>query len=196
MIDLVADLLNVSRLDLGTFVVKSDQIEPLEISRSVIKELELFVQEKSITIREIYGKEISSFFGDENLMRILFLNLLSNAIRYSPKAGTIDLELSTVMKGGEFGGRKVAQDSLVYSVKDEGIGIPLHQQDKIFKKLFRADNARALESNGTGLGLYIVKSIVDQSSGEVWFESQPGKGTTFYLTLPLTGMTSKRNVLV
>jgi len=98
MIDLVADLLNVSRLDLGTFAIRSEKTEPLDISRSVVKELELFVQEKDITVREIYNKEIETYQGDENLMRILFLNLLSNAIRYSPKAGTIDLELSTMHK--------------------------------------------------------------------------------------------------
>jgi len=102
MIDLVADLLNVSRLDLGTFTIRSEKTDPLEISRSVVKELEMFVQEKDITIREIYNKEISSFQGDENLMRILFLNLLSNAIRYSQKGGTIDLELSTMFHGERF----------------------------------------------------------------------------------------------
>jgi len=63
----------------------------------------------------------------------------------------------------------------VFSVADSGIGIPLHQQDKIFKKLYRADNAKALEANGTGLGLYIVKAIVDQAGGDIWFESKPGE---------------------
>lgn len=175
MIDLVADLLNVSRLDLGTFTIKSEQTRPLEIAQSVVKELELFIREKDVVVREIYSKDISDFQGDENLIRILFLNLLSNAVRYSPKSGVVDAELTTLKKGDTFGGRQLSSDSLAFSVKDEGIGIPLHQQDKIFKKLYRADNAKALEANGTGLGLYIVKSIVEQSGGEIWFDSKPGK---------------------
>lgn len=96
MIDLVSDLLNVSRLDLGTFIIKSEKIQPLEIAKSVVNELDLYVQEKAITLREIYGKEIPEFHGDEGLMRILFLNILSNAVRYSPKSGMVDFELSTL----------------------------------------------------------------------------------------------------
>lgn len=71
---------------------------------------------------------------------------------------------------------------------DTGYGIPSNQQDKIFQKLFRADNARSKETEGTGLGLYIVKSVIEEFGGQVWFDSKENKGSTFYATLPLRGV--------
>jgi signal transduction histidine kinase len=76
-------------------------------------------------------------------------------------------------------------------IEDTGFGIPKNQQDKIFSKLFRADNVREQDTEGTGLGLYIVKAIIDHSGGNIWFESEENKGTTFYVTLPLGGMKKK-----
>jgi signal transduction histidine kinase len=77
------------------------------------------------------------------------------------------------------------------TVSDTGYGIPQGQKDKIFTKLFRADNVRAKDTEGTGLGLYIVKAIVDQAGGSISFDSVEDKGTTFYIRLPLIGMKKK-----
>jgi two-component system sensor histidine kinase VicK len=76
-------------------------------------------------------------------------------------------------------------------VADTGYGIPKNQQDKIFTKLFRADNIREKVTDGTGLGLYIIKSIIEQFGGKVWFESVENKGTTFYASIPLKGVSKK-----
>ncbi|OGH74271.1 MAG: hypothetical protein A3G00_00145 [Candidatus Magasanikbacteria bacterium RIFCSPLOWO2_12_FULL_43_12] len=93
------------------------------------------------------------------------------------------------------------EDSIAIKVADTGYGIPKDQQNKIFTKLFRADNVREKDTEGTGLGLYIVKSIIDHSGGKIWFSSPGGSalggessenpGTTFYVTLPLAGMKKK-----
>lgn len=113
-------------------------------------------------------------------MGIIFQNLISNAVKYTPEGGSVTCSL-------------VSKDhNILISVADTGFGIPVDQQDKIFTKLFRADNVRQKETEGTGLGLYIVKAIVDQSEGKIWFESQENKGTTFTISLPLAGMKPKQ----
>jgi two-component system sensor histidine kinase VicK len=116
---------------------------------------------------------------DKKLMDIIFQNLLSNALKYTPEGGKINLKI-----------KKGARDVTV-AVIDSGYGIPLHQQDKIFSKLFRADNVRQKDTQGTGLGLYMVKSIVEHSGGKIWFKSKENKGTTFFVSIPLKGMKKK-----
>jgi len=96
-----------------------------------------------------------------------------------------------VNKGEALGGKVFAENSFVVVVSDTGYGIPKNQQNKLFTKFFRADNAREKQPDGTGLGLYIVKSILDNSGGSVWFTSEENKGTTFYVVIPMTGMKAK-----
>jgi len=86
---------------------------------------------------------------------------------------------------------KKGKDNLEVEVADNGLGIPKAQQNKIFEKLFRADNVRQTDTEGTGLGLYIVKSILENSGGKISFKSEENKGTTFYVTIPLSGMKKK-----
>ena len=110
---------------------------------------------------------------DPKLLRMVFQNLLSNAVKYTPEGGKLGVKITS--RGSE----------LHITVADSGLGIPKNQQDKIFTKLFRADNARKLETKGTGLGLYIVKMIVEEFGGSVSFSSEPNAGTTFKVVLPL-----------
>jgi len=107
------------------------------------------------------------------------LNLLTNAIKYTPDGGSVTID---------FEGQS---NAYTIKISDTGCGIPKNQQDKIFNKLFRADNVREKDTNGTGLGLYIVKSIIDQSGGKIWFESIENSGTTFFIELPESGMKKK-----
>ena len=86
------------------------------------------------------------------------------------------------------------EQEVVIEVKDNGYGIPKKDQPKIFEKLFRAGNVKDKETDGSGLGLYIAKSILDQAGGKIWFISEEGKGTDFFVTFPLAGMKSKQGV--
>jgi two-component system phosphate regulon sensor histidine kinase PhoR len=117
--------------------------------------------------------------ADPKLIHIILQNLLSNSIKYTPEKGTITVSLS------------VKQSNMVIEVQDTGYGIPKGDQSKIYSKLFRADNVKAKETEGTGLGLYIVKSIIDNSGGTIDFSSAENKGTHFTIILPLTGMKKK-----
>jgi signal transduction histidine kinase len=110
---------------------------------------------------------------DEKKIEQVFINLLNNAVKYSGKGKKIIISASRI--GGE----------AYFSVKDFGLGIPKRQQHRIFEKFFRADNIATTSQEGTGLGLYIAKSIVEAHGGKINLESKENKGTTFYFTLPL-----------
>lgn len=187
MVELVNALLNVSRLELGTFSIEPEPTDMMALAAEVIQELLPQVKSKELTINSLCQKNgttcpiLPPINADPKLMRIVFQNLLTNAVKYTPAKGNINFSLKQDDKTKE----------LHFEVSDSGIGIPREAQNKIFTKLFRADNARETDADGTGLGLYIVKSIVEESGGKIWFESIPGKGTTFYLTLPFSGMRKK-----
>lgn len=181
MVDLINSLLNVSRLELGTFSVYPEDMDIVSIAKDVVKETEPQVFKKRIDLREEYASGIPIIKSDPKLVRIVIQNLLSNAVKYTPEEGRVDLSIAYNEK----------QKDIIIKVTDTGYGIPKNQQDKIFTKLFRADNARTMEVEGTGLGLYIVKAIVDYSDGDINFDSVENKGTTFNVRLPIEGMQKK-----
>ncbi len=184
MIALVDALLSTSRLELGTFPIKPGKVCLPEITKKVLVELKSLTRKKNLVFREIGAANIPAISADENLIEIILQNLLSNAVKYSQPGGQVEIEYRLVKKGELIGGRKIVRPSLLVRVRDQGLGIPKTQQHEIFTKLFRADNARELAIEGVGLGLYLAKSIINQSHGQIWFESEVGKGTTFYFTLP------------
>lgn len=176
MIELVNALLNVSRIDMGTFMV---DVEPLDFANAmddVLKDLSMQITQKNLRITKRYDPSLPQINADPKLLRIIMQNLLTNAVKYTPNGGSITIGLS-----------KKGNDVLI-GVADTGFGIPAHQQTKIFSKFFRADNAREKEPDGNGLGLYIVKSLIEHSGGKIWFASEENKGTSFFVQLPLTGM--------
>ena len=110
---------------------------------------------------------------DVEKIKIAIDNIINNAITYTPTGGKVTISLS---------GNK---EEIEFSVKDTGIGIPENQQERIFTKFFRGANATKMETEGTGLGLFIVKNIIEAHGGKTWFESKEGVGTTFYFNLPV-----------
>ena len=208
MVDLVNALLNVSRLELGTFVVEPQMIDFCQIADSVIKELTPRILAKKVKIIKNFDQSLGKISADPELVRIIFQNLISNSVKYTPAKGEVKIKISKDKTKDE--------GILLIEIADNGYGIPKKQQSEVFSKLFRADNIKLKETEGTGLGLYIVKSIVDHSKGKVWFESparnashsdarrhafgkadgglaggEENKGTTFYVQLPLSGMPRK-----
>ncbi len=183
MVELVNSLLNVSRIDLGTFAIVPEPVDISEVSKSVLMELTPMIKEKKMKIEESYDKKVKKINVDQKLIRIIFQNLLSNAVKYTPEGGKVSVFIE-----------KQDKDILI-KVQDTGYGIPKKDQARIFEKLFRADNIRQKETDGTGLGLYIIKSILEQSGGNIYFESDDDPkgtpGTTFFVTIPLSGMKAK-----
>lgn len=112
-------------------------------------------------------------------MREVYINLLINAIKYSPPRKKIEVIV------------KKEKNEILSAVKDYGYGIPKNEKEKVFTRFFRGRNVVKKVTEGTGLGLYLTKIIVEKAGGRIWFESEEEKGTTFYFTLPLSGMKRK-----
>ncbi len=174
MIELVNTLLNVSRLELGTLKVEREAIGLKNIAESVLTELKPQILSKKISFEKKYSF-LPTIIADPKLVRIIFQNLFGNAIKYVGVEGKVRLNISLQKS-----------DALV-AIWNNGLPIPREAQPKIFTKLFRDDLAKEREPDGNGLGLYIVKSIVENSGGKVWFESGE-EGTTFYVTFPVEGL--------
>jgi signal transduction histidine kinase len=174
MIKLVNDLLNVSRIEEGRFVYQFKEEDIIELIKDVVEQVRPNAQKKAIKliVKFPYVK-IPLVKIDREKLSMALNNLLSNAINYSFPKGRIWVNVEEKEK------------EVLISVKDEGAGIPKHQQARVFTKFFRGTNVIKMETEGSGLGLYITKSIIEAHKGRIWFESEEGKGTTFYFTLPL-----------
>jgi PAS domain S-box-containing protein len=202
MIELVNALLNISRIELGTFVVDPEPTDIIKLAQGEIEEQKLQIDTKHLKFSSSFKKDIPVILADPKLLHMVMQNLLTNAVKYTPEGGKVTLEIIlSDAQGRTTLPSKIKRSHVLIKVSDTGYGIPKNQQDKIFTKLFRADNVRDKDTEGTGLGLYIVKSIIEHSGGKIWFES-PGAasvggkdlaleeypGTTFYATLPLNSV--------
>jgi len=173
MIDLVDDLLNSSRIDMGMLNIEPKTVELGNILENLLEEMEPLVREKRTKIEKNIAANLPDVQTDPEMIRIVFQNILSNAVKYTPPEGKVAIDLG-------FSGSRIS-----FTVADTGYGIPKSQQSKVFTKLFRADNIRSKETDGTGLGLYIAKAVIKELGGRINFESEENKGTTFFVELPI-----------
>ena len=174
MIKLVNDLLNVSRMESGKLKFEPKPTHLEEIFQSVITELTPLTRARNISIQSAFANaKLPEVFVDPDKMRQVIMNLVSNAIKYTEGHGKIELFYEQ------------HPNELVFNIKDNGIGIPKDQQHKVFNKFFRADNVMKVQTEGSGLGLYIAKVMIESSGGRMWFFSQENKGTTFSFSLPI-----------
>jgi PAS domain S-box-containing protein len=209
MVRLVNDLLNVSRLETGRLKVAPEPTQLEGFIQSIIDDAKPLAEAKKCSIIFNAPKEkLPEIPVDHTLMRQVIHNLITNAIRYSPEKKCdilVTLEHKNIKTPkerkpptGQVQKQKNIKSKIenlksdfIISVKDSGIGIPKKAQSRIFEKFFRADNAQKSEAEGSGLGLYVAKMVAEASGGKIWFESEEGKGTTFYVTIPMQGMKKK-----
>jgi signal transduction histidine kinase len=175
LITLVNDLLNVSRIDQKRIPYEPTLVDIIEVIKDTVRDLEAEGKRKNIRVLfDTTGNQTFPLTLDKKRFREVIENLMSNAVKYSRP----DSEVKTTLS--------VLKDSVQIEVSDQGIGIPEKDKSNIFSKFFRADNALKSETEGTGLGLFVVKSFVENLGGTVWFESVENKGTTFFIKLPLS----------
>jgi signal transduction histidine kinase len=172
LIRLVNDLLDSSRLERGRLEIVRQDIDVAGLTQNVVQELTPLLAEKEERLTVQVDDPLPKPYVDKQLLRQAILNLISNAMKYTPDKGEIKIRIT-----GE-------RDCLRWEIQDSGIGIPKDDLGKLFRKFFRAGNAVAVETEGTGLGLYLVRLIVERFGGKVWCESEEGKGSTFTFTLP------------
>jgi len=172
MVYLISDLLNVSRLKTGKFVIENKPAYLPDTVEQEIAQLEETVKARELTMKYNKPESFPTVGIDEEKLRQVIMNFADNAIYYTPAGGAINIEL------------KATKDSIEYTVKDDGIGVPKSEQPHLFTKFYRAGNARKARPDGTGLGLFMAKKVITAQGGAIIFHSAEGKGSTFGFTLP------------
>lgn len=174
MIDLINDLLDVTRIEEGKYLFKPAMSNLEPVVQFVINSYEEEIKKKSLKL--VFNKpkkELPKVMLDVEKIRLAIQNLIDNAIRYTLPGGKLTIILGHNKK------------EIEASFNDTGIGIPKDQQGRIFEKFFRTANVKRLDNEGSGLGLFIAKNIIEAHGGRIWFESEEGKGTTFHFTIPI-----------
>lgn len=173
MIGLVSDMLNVLMLESGARQIKKQEIPVTRIYKELLLMMEPASRNKGVTLRDASKDHETSFVrSDPQALRSILENLVGNAINYSQDGQEVVLDV------------KEEPDTVVFSVKDTGIGIPKEEQKRIFERFYRASNAKESRPDGTGLGLYTALLLAQKVGGKISFDSEENRGTTFYLRVP------------
>lgn len=173
MIRLINDLLDVSRIEMGRLLLTPRQTNLYILFEKIVQNYTPVAKASNVELLLEAEETLPNVLSDPEKLPLVIQNLVDNAIKYSKGKGTVKIKME---KEGIY---------IKTSIKDSGVGIPENQKKFIFQKFFRSDNVMKRQTVGTGLGLYIAKSIIEQSKGKIWFESREGEGATFYFTLPI-----------
>ncbi len=182
IIKMVNAFFNVTTLDLGILSISPQRMDFLKSVESILEEASEEMKDKGVTIDKKYPANMPEIKADKKLISVILRGLMSNAIKYNDPGGKIWIEVG------------IKDQALHFKIADNGYGIPGEDQNKIFSKFFRASNIKNKEIYGAGLDLYIIKSIINNCDGEIWFESpnpqieDEKKGSVFYFTIPLAEM--------
>jgi signal transduction histidine kinase len=173
-IALVNDLLQVSRVQEKKIHLDLVEMDMPSLVSEVVEANRAAMTNNSITYNfEIVKGPLPRIFVDKIKTRRILQILITNAVKYTPRGGRLEVKL------------KNGNDQMECSIADTGVGIPADEQGRVFEKFFRSSNAIKIQTDGTGLGLFIAKALVEAQKGKIWFDSAEGKGTTFYFSLPV-----------
>ncbi|MEZ4666795.1 MAG: ATP-binding protein [Anaerolineae bacterium] len=168
---LIENLLAASKLRAERMQLDLDDVQVDQLAKSVVERFK--TQTKKHKFKLSFSPDFPGIQADEIRLRQVLDNLVSNAIKYSPDGGTITI-------GGE-----VDEHVVTIYVRDQGVGIPEDELERVFERFYRVDGPVAKKTQGTGLGLYLARALVEAHGGRIWVRSKPGSGATFYFTLPL-----------
>lgn len=173
MVHLINDFLNVSRLQTGKFTIEARPVNLAKLVEQELDSLQTSVASRGMKFAYKMPKNFPEVNVDESKISQVIMNFADNAMYYSRENSTINVKLA------------VDSDEIVFTVKDTGIGVPKEDQARLFTKFYRASNARTQRPDGTGVGLFLAKKVVDAHGGQIIFESVENKGSTFGFRLKL-----------
>lgn len=178
IIRLVNDLLDVAQIEEGKYLSRVALADFMGVLAPIVDSYKTLAQNKKVNLVFIKPKDgLPRLMMDADKMKIALTNIIDNAVAYTPENGKVIVAVQYNEKNKEAEG----------VVSDNGIGIPEFQQKNVFSKFFRGSNAVKIDTEGTGLGLFISKNIIEAHGGRVWFDSKEGKGTNIYFTIPVKG---------
>lgn len=167
---LITSLLDVSRIESGRLQMRKDMISLGALIEHVMEKIKNISESHSIEVE--FKSETEDIFADSDRIEQVLVNLIGNAVKYSPEGGCVKISLDET------------EEEIRVSVADEGIGIPPEHKDRVFDRFHRVDNSASRSIGGTGLGLYVSRLIVEAHGGRMWFDSKEGEGSCFFFTLP------------
>ena len=168
---IVNEILLANQLDARQVEMAAEPVDALDLLDRVVESIRTHAP-PNIVLAIIAPESVPSVVADRDKVRQVLVNLIENAIKYSPDGGVIEVGVAE-------------EGSLVrFSVRDEGLGIPTEEQERIFEKFYRLDPAMTRGVGGTGLGLYICNELIERMGGRIWVESASGEGSTFFFELP------------
>jgi PAS domain S-box-containing protein len=176
---IVNEILLANQLDAGELDLTSEPFDGLDLLDRVVESVKTHAP-PNVVLAVVAPESVPMVDADRDKVRQVLVNLVENAIKYSPDGGLIEVGV-----GKEAGGVR-------FSVRDQGLGIPSDEQGRIFEKFYRLDPAMTRGVGGTGLGLYICSELVERMGGRIWVESTPGEGSTFFFDLPQAELLSAR----
>nr|BAL44381.1 multi-sensor signal transduction histidine kinase [uncultured bacterium]BAL56579.1 multi-sensor signal transduction histidine kinase [uncultured Chloroflexota bacterium] len=182
MATLVSDLNDQSKIEAGRLRLDFRSVEVTEVLNEVIRSTQRQIDEKKQTLELNLPPDLPPVWADRTRLAQILVNLVSNANKYTPEGGHILIGAEEAENQWDPGG---ARRVVHIWVQDNGIGISIEDQKKLFQKFFRSEDPKAREAPGTGLGLNITKSLVEMQGGRIWFQSEYRKGTTFHFTVPV-----------
>lgn len=177
LINILNDLLNLSRIESGKMVMRLEELNLRSILELLYFSFKPQAEEKSIQLKLNLPAKLSPVYGDKEKVEQILSNLISNSLKFTPPKGEVVISAEP-LEGDE--------DMMAIAVKDTGIGIPAEHLDKIFEKFYQVEDSLQRSHGGTGLGLAITKGLVEAQKGKIFVESEPGKGSVFTFTLPLS----------
>lgn len=174
MIRLVKEFLTISAIERGDINLTAETFGFIKLVTEVVRELRPFASAHNTALVYLPKEVPRQITYDKLKIRQVVSNMIDNAIKYTRPGGAIEIRVNAKNK-----------KEIMFEVKDQGIGVPKNEQDKIFTKFFRSSNASAVHPEGTGVGLYMAKAIIEKSGGKIGFESEENKGSRFWFTLPI-----------